>query len=129
MKDNSYMYVIYIYVIIYRFITCCFFKRNLLIEKGSQLTFITASQAKKLHLRSIQQVPLILYDFKGLSNYSTEPSYYDIVYFLLHGVNGGRITSSCGAQRNCRTFRRSSSSCAHNTVSSLTSSISSYRIN
>jgi hypothetical protein len=74
-------------------------------------------------------VPLILYDFKGLSNYSTEPSYYDIVYFLLHGVNGGRITSSCGAQRNCRTFRRSSSSCAHNTVSSLTSSISSYRIN
>ena len=65
---------------------------NLLIDEGSQLTFITASQAKKLRLRSIQQVPLILSGFKGLTTSPTEPSYYDIVYFLLHGVNGERIS-------------------------------------
>jgi hypothetical protein len=66
-------------------------RANLLIDEGSPRTFITTRQANKFRLWPIRQVPLLLSGFKGISTPSSEPSYY-VVYFLLYGLNGERIT-------------------------------------
>jgi hypothetical protein len=64
---------------------------NLLIDDGSQITFITARLVKLLRLYPIRRVSLLLSGFKGISASSMEPSYYDVVHFWLQGLNGERL--------------------------------------
>lgn len=93
-------------------------RANLLINEGSQLTFITANLVKLLHLCPIRRVSLLLSGFKGLSTSSTETSYYDVGFFLLHGLNGERILIQAVVLNNCWNFRRPTSNRSLLTLSS-----------
>ncbi|XP_057379622.1 uncharacterized protein LOC130701716 [Daphnia carinata] len=64
---------------------------NLLIDDGSQLTFITTRLANILRLHPIRRVLLSLSGFQGLSGGYLDPSYYDVVQFWLNGLNGDRV--------------------------------------
>ncbi|XP_045022890.1 uncharacterized protein LOC123466813 [Daphnia magna] len=64
---------------------------NLLIDDGSQLTYINAQLANILHLHPIRRALLCLSGFKGFSASSPEPSYYDVVNLWLNGLNGNRV--------------------------------------
>lgn len=74
---------------VYSHLTSAF--ANLLIDDGSQITFITARLVKLLRLYPIRQVSLLLSGFKGISASSTEPNYYDVIHFWLQGLNGERL--------------------------------------